>query len=201
MKPLKREHAACIIAWSAALLIPAAVILGIGLPWWDRLGELERKISANEQQLTRYQRLIASLPRLRAELEQERTNKEVKAFYYEAQTPALAGAQVQRELQEMVRDTGARLVNSQFIPAGAEEQPPRVRVRAQFQGETDDLLDVLFAIQQARPFLFVDQMSVRSTARRQTRRLRGRRRVVRSQAQGQLTVRLDIYGYALGESQ
>jgi general secretion pathway protein M len=106
----------------------------------------------------------------------------------------------------MVRESGARLINAQFLPAGAEEQPPRVRIRTQFQGETEALLDVLLQIEQARPFLFVDQISVRASARRAAvrpnRRLRGRRAPPSArQNQGQLTIRLDVFGYALGGNQ
>jgi general secretion pathway protein M len=79
-----------------------------------------------------------------------------------------------------------------------EEQPQRVRIRTQLQGTTDELLDVLYRIESARPFLFVDQMSIRSTSpRRSTIRRRVSQRRV-EQNVGQLTVRLDIFGYILG---
>jgi general secretion pathway protein M len=200
----KRKYLSCTLAWSAILLLPIGVIFGVGVPWWERVAELDRQIATGEDKIHRYQRLIASLPRLQAELEQERSNEEVKAFYYEAETPALAGAQLQREVQDMVREAGARLINAQFLPAGADEQPPRVRIRTQLQGKTDALLDVLFEIERARPFLFVDQMSVRASARRTSRtshRAQGRRTPVRTRRnQGQLTIRLDVFGYALGEN-
>lgn len=200
----KRRKITCLLAWLATVLIPFGTLLGIGLPWWERTSDLERQIASKEEQLFRYRRLIASLPRLRAELEQERNNEDFKAFYYEAETPALAGAQLQRELKDLVHAAGARLVNAQFLPAGAGEQPPRVRIRTQLQGKTEELLDLLFALEQARPFLFVDQMSVRSTTRRTTRatrRARGRRASARNQSQGQLTIRLDVFGYSLGGTQ
>lgn len=205
MTPTVTKRGACILAWSAVILIPLTIWLGLGLPWHERIGQQDTEISIHEDQILRYRRLLVSVPRLRAELDQERSNEDVKAFYYDAETPALAGAELQRELQDMVRSAGARLINTQFLPAGAEERPPRVRIRTQLQGDTAALLDVLFQIEQARPFLFVDQMSVRSTSRgataaqRNTRtRSRARRTPSRSKPPGQLTIRLDIFGYALG---
>jgi general secretion pathway protein M len=192
---------ACIIAWGLALLIPAVLVAGIGWPWMQRIEALEREITTGEDQLLRYRRLIATLPALRAELEQVRSNEAVKAFYYDAPTPQLAGAQLQREIQDMVKQAGARLVSAQVLPAKPEEQPPKVSIRTQIQGDTEALFEVLYRIEQARPFLFVDQLSVRSTARRVVRspaRVRGRRTPVRRPPQTQLTVRLDIFGYALG---
>jgi general secretion pathway protein M len=192
----------CLLAWGLAVLIPAILIVGVGWPWLNRVSSLDMGISNAEEQLTRYKRLIATLPGLQAELEQVLSNEDVKAFYYDAATPQLAGAQMQRELQDMVKQAGARLVSAQILPSDAEKQPPKVSIRAQIQGGTDALLDVLYQIEHARPFLFVDQLSVRATARpalRRTPRLRGRRLPARQQPQGQLTVRLDVFGYALGE--
>ena len=143
MTAVRSKRGTCILVWVATLLIPASLILGVGWPWMERVSELDREISSHEDQILRYRRLLATLPRLRSELDQERSNEDLKAFYYDAQTPALAGAQLQRELQDMVRGAGARLVNTQFLPAGSEEQPPRVQVRTQLQGKTPALLDVL----------------------------------------------------------
>jgi len=201
------KKGACALAWTAALIIPAALVLGIGWPWLQYVGNLEREIESLDDQTTRYRRLLQTLPGLQSELDQVRSNEDVKDFYFDAKTPALAGAQLQREVQTMVKSSGGRVVSTQLLGSPEDEQPPRVRVRAQIQGKTEALLEILYDLEKARPFLFVDQMSIRSTARRtaanRNRGVRGRRRhrSVRRQPQGQLTVRLDVFGYALGDAQ
>lgn len=190
---------ACILAWGLAILIPVVLVAGVGWPWLERRGELDRKVAADQDQLQRYRRLIATLPGLKAELERTRNNQDVKTLYYDAPTPQLAGAQLQREVQDMVREAGAQLVSTQVLPANEDEQPPRVSVRTQIRGETEALLDVLYRIEHARPFLFVDQLSVRTSARRATPRrspVRGRASAARRRPDTALTVRLDIFGYA-----
>jgi len=195
----------CVLAWASALAIFAALALGIGWPWVEQVANLEREIASLDDQTSRYRRLIQTLPALREELDKVRSNEDVKDFYFKAKTPALAGAQIQREVQKIVNASGGRLVSTQVLASDENEQPPKVRVRAQIQGKTDALMDILYDLEKARPFLFVDQMSVRSTARRTVAgrnpgvRGRQRRRSIRRQPEGQLTVRLDVFGYALGE--
>jgi general secretion pathway protein M len=196
---------ACALAWGLALGIPVLLILAAALPWWQRMHGLDEQLSRGADQLARYQRLVATLPGLRAELTRELANDDFKAFYFDAETPALAGAGLQSEVQEMVRAAGARPISTQILPLDPDEQPPRVRIRTQLQGTTDELLEVLYRVEEARPFLFVDQMSIRSTTPRARPSRRSARRAVRQRAPnmqvGQLTVRLDIFGYALGRAQ
>ena len=202
MSPRSSDRLSCVLAWGLALLIPLLLILSVVLPWSQRLQALDDQLERGTDQLQRYQRLVATLPGLRVELEREQANDDFKAFYFDAETPALAGARLQSEVQEVVRAAGARPISTQILPVDEDEQPPRVRIRTQLQGTTDELLDVLYRIEESRPFLFIDQMSIRSTTPRAAPVRRSSRRVVRrspSQAQvGQLTVRLDIFGYSLG---
>jgi general secretion pathway protein M len=188
----------CIGAWAVTLLLPLLLLAAILLPWWLRLHELEVQRERSLDQLYRYQRLVATLPGLRAELAREQANDDFKAFYFDAETPALAGARLQSEVQEMVRSAGARPISTQILPADQDEQPPRVRIRTQLQGSTDQLLDVLYRIESARPFLFVDQLSIRSTTPRAAPVRRGVARHAIGRDVGELTVRLDIFGFILG---
>jgi general secretion pathway protein M len=188
----------CIGAWVVALLIPLLLLAAVVLPWWLRLHELDVQRERSLDQLHRYQRLVATLPGLRAELASEQANDDFKAFYFDAETPALAGARLQSEVQEVVRTAGARPISTQILPADQQEQPPRVRIRTQLQGSTDQLLDVLYRIESARPFLFVDQLSIRSTTPRAAPVRRGVVRRTIGREVGELTVRLDIFGFILG---
>jgi len=190
--------AACLLAWLVTLLVPVALLLGIALPWQKRMADLAQQTQETRGRIERYERLLATIPRLKAELDRERNNEDVKAFYFNAPTAALAGAQLQGTIQEMVQAAGARLVNSQFLPAEGDKQPPKVSIRAQIQGDTQALLDVLYSIEQARPFLFVDQLSVRSTTRRERRDRRNPGENPSVQTRQELTIRLDVFGYALG---
>jgi general secretion pathway protein M len=194
--------ARCVLAWVTVLLIPVTLALVVAWPWAERMGALDLEIDNARDQITRYQRLVATLPALRAELEQVNNNPDLQAFYFHAATPTLAGAALQQKVQDMVKATGGRLVSTQMLPAVPNEKPPTVRVRIQLQGSTDQLFDLLYQIEEARPFLFVDQVSIRSMVqpeRSAATEPAGRARRPRPRPPTEdLTVRLDIFGFALG---
>jgi general secretion pathway protein M len=201
MKTLSRSKIVCGLAWVLLLSVPLLVVGGLAIAWSGEMSGLSARIADSEDQLTRYRRLIRTLPDLRAELERVRANESFKAFYFNAPTPALAGAELQRQVQDIVTAAGGRLISTQILPGPPEESPPRVRVRTQIQGSTETLLDVLYNLEQARPFLFVDQVSVRSSARPQQPAADPRGRAIRRppvNPAGELTVRLDIFGFTLG---
>lgn len=192
------QRRTCILALSALVLLPLVVAALIAVSWVKEMRRLDDAIETDLARLVRYQQLVAALPALRAALEEEKENDSYKAFYFDADTPSIAGAQLQSEVQEMVRAAGARPVSAQILPSGENVDPPQVRVRIQLQGTTEQLFDVLYRVESARPFLMIDQLSVRSQAR--SNQNFGRRSVRRARElddQGQLTVRLDIFGYFL----
>ena len=195
--PTKRQ---CALLWAAAVLVPMLLIAAVAWPWSAQNRQLDDDLARGLDQLGRYRHLIATLPSLRAELEKVNSNQEFKAFYFEAPTAALAGAELQRKVQDIVTAAKGRLISTQLLPEEKEEQPARVRLRVQIQGATDTLLEILYQLDVARPFLFVEQLSVRSSARpelpAQTARGQPQRRPPINEA-GELTVRLDVFGFAL----
>ena len=195
------DRSLCLGLLGAALLLPILLVAAIAIPWLGRISELDETIVSHTDQLQRYQRLVSTLPALQAELEQARTNDAFEAFYFKAPTQALAGAQLQTQVQEIVTAASGRLISTQILPPEGQETPPRIRVRTQIQGSTETLMEMLYRLEQARPFLFVERLSVRSSARpiEAANPAMARRRLVADQG-GELTVRLDIYGYVLGGS-
>lgn len=199
---MNAEHAdrrRCALLWGALVAAAVIVLASVLLPWTLQLRQLEQEIAAKRDQAARYQRLVSTLPAVRAALARERDTDTLDELSFAAETPALAGAQVQRTLQEMVREANARPISAQILPVDAQDQPPRVSVRIQLQSDTAQLLDLLLKLEQARPLLFVDQMSIRSSARPESEgQRRARRRRSPANDAGDLTVRIDVYGYSTG---
>ncbi|NCA70796.1 MAG: general secretion pathway protein GspM [Sphingobacteriia bacterium] len=191
----------CILVGLTLILAPLLVIGALALYWNSQMQTLTTAIEERSDQLTRFRRMIGTLPALRAEIDRVRANDTFKAYYFDAGTAALAGAQLQQRIQDIVTAAEGRLISTQLLPELPDEQPSRVRVRTQIQGTTETLLDVLYEIEQARPFLFVEQVSVRSSARVMPPAVGPRARQIRRpmpNAGGELTIRLDVFGFTLG---
>ncbi|MBN2887484.1 MAG: general secretion pathway protein GspM, partial [Chromatiaceae bacterium] len=127
----------CALVLGLALGALLLLLLAIVLPWAQALVALDEDIAAKSDQLARFQRLGATLPVLRTELDSVRANEDFKAFYFSASTSALAGAALQSRVQEIVNQAEGRLVSTQILPEARGEEPARVRVRAQIQGSTE----------------------------------------------------------------
>jgi general secretion pathway protein M len=189
----------CILFWGASVTSLIFTLTAVLVPWVLQLRALDQAIESKRDQVTRYQRLVSTLPEVRDALARERETDNLEELSFNAETPALAGAQVQRALQEMLREANARPISAQILPVDAQHQPPRVSVRIQLQSDTAQLLELLLKLEQARPLLFVDQMSIRSSARPESStQRRVRRRRSPADDAGDLTVRLDVYGYSTG---
>lgn len=182
------------------MALPLALLLAVFVPWAQRIDTLDTQMQRDVERLQRYRQLRASLPALRTELAREQERDEYRAFYFIDKTPVLAGARIQGVLQNMVQEIGARSVSTQMLTVDERERPPRVIIRSQLQGSSEQLLELLLEIENARPFLFVDQMSIRTTARSNagTRGRPSRGRNAADSNMDNLVVRLDVFGYVLG---
>jgi general secretion pathway protein M len=196
-----RPKGRCVLVWLILVGAPLLLLFAVGAPWASRLATLNETIADREDQLSRFQRLIRSMPQLRSELERTRNDEAFQAFYFKAATQALAGAQLQTRIQEIVNSASGRLISIQILPEEKQDGPPRIQVRTQVQGSTETLLDVLYQLEQARPFLFVERLSIRSSARAVTTPggdVVRRATPPAASSGGELTLRLDIFGFVLG---
>ncbi|PQJ96574.1 general secretion pathway protein GspM [Chromatium okenii] len=191
----------CAAIWTLVLLLVLALGAGLVLPWITQIAELDQRIATSSEQLMRYQRLVQTLPAIKAELAQAQNHEAVEAFYFKAPTAALIGAQLQTQVQEIVAAAEGRLISTQLLPEDKNQTPPQVRVRTQIQGTMNTLREVLERLAQAQPLLFVEQLSVRSSARAEPVRPVGRAprqgMMPPTNPAGELTLQLDILGFVL----
>ena len=189
---LRSRLSRCALSLLGTVLAVVLVVAGVVVPWFDRNQRYEEEIDKLTDQLGRYQRMLASLPGLQTTLEQIKADPALGSLYFEGETANLAAAALQNRLKQIVEGAGGALVSSQLLPTHDQSGNSTVNVSLRLSCSTEELQEILYKIESARPLLFIDTLSVRSQQRR--RSVTGRRGQPPEVARD-LSVRVDVYGY------
>lgn len=93
------------------------------------------------------------------------------SLFVSAPDSALAAAVVQNRLKALARRYGLRLASNAPAPGGQEAGYEKIRVQARLQGPYAAAVRLLHALEQGRPVLFIERLTLYSragTARRGT---------------------------------
>lgn len=190
--PLRR-----LIAISLLLLVFAFLgIYGVA-PWFEHITQRQTRVEMLQRQLLGNQTLLANEGAIDDDLARIELLSGEQALLFSSPKPALAAADLREFIGEVVADSGGQLVSVQEYEADNLPGTRAIGLRAHLTGEAQNLSDILYALETARPAIFIDKLTV-STSRRATvrnsRRLRARPNssVVRRSS---LDIRLDLSAY------
>ncbi len=179
-------------------LIVAVVVFGAGEP-------LLRQKSEYGAAAARYERLIADYASRRvdkaalmASADQLRRDQATRTAFIAAKNATLAAAGIQGRVRRLVEVAGGKVMSSQILKPDSTELFEKVTVRGNMRTTIETLQQVLYQLEADKPYLFVDNILIRSSPRKTTRRNRSRART-RTTAEGILNVRFDVSGYRWGK--
>jgi general secretion pathway protein M len=176
---------------AAVALLVAAVAFAYLLvvpPLLANFGESKEAILAARDLLGRYQRIAATRPEYEAQLSEVQQRQGAQGTYLTGNTDALAAAELQNRVKGIIEANDGKLRSIQTVAGKADGDFQRVTIRVQLVAQIASLHRTLYALESARPFLFLDNVDI--SARR------GRRRAKEAEAADpDLTVRFDLYGY------
>jgi len=135
----------------------------------DNVAAIERA----ETLLQRQQALVALQPQLVERLEEERAQAEAVAGYLEGPSDALAAAQLQDRVKEVVEASGGELRSTRILPAETIDSSPgtrRAALRVQMIVSIEGLAEILYELEAGQPYVLIDELSVRSQRERRRRR-------------------------------
>ena len=167
-------------------LIAIVAVLATPLVLVHRHYDLELE-SLNDR-LTRYQRVAASREELTRRLERMRA-LDGRRFYLSNAAPALAAGEIQEMEKSHIEANGGRLASMQIQPARDEGAFRRIAVNVQVLGNIGAIQGILRALETSEPFLFVDNLNVRSLNAETTKDA--------ATPEAGLVVQFDLIGYAI----
>jgi len=187
MNPTQSRRLAILLA----VLAIAAIIAAIAGPVWMAHRWYDRNLAEATDKLERYRRVAAMRPEVAKQLDALR-NKDTRRFFLRSGAAALSGAEASEAIRTLVEGAGARLISVQAPPAKDDGRYRQVTVNVQMTANIFALRKILHAVENHTPYLFVDNLLVRSQVPGNFKPGPG--------AEPEMFVQFDVYGYALPNS-
>lgn len=177
----------------AVLLLVAVLAAAVFAVWYpinQQKIAYQAEISQQQDQLTRYQRTIAQIPVYEAAIK-EAKGLTAKAYFLTSKNNFMGANEIQTVVRRLAGDSGAMLTSMQIpVPTGGEDYR-RVTVAVQMTSTQAAAWQVLHGLQANTPYLFVDNVALRSEA--------GLTYQAMPKVEPMVTVEFDVYGYLPGK--
>jgi hypothetical protein len=166
----------------------AAAIAAIGIPAWLLHRHYNQALEEDFSKLERYRRIAGTRPDIARQLEAMR-GKDPRRFFLRSGAAALSAAEAQEAVRNIVESNGGKLITMQAPVTREEGRYRMVSVNVQMTANIFALRKILDAIDASTPFLFVDNLMVRSQVPGSFRPQPGQ--------EPEMFVQFDLYGYSL----
>ena len=152
-----RQRALAVGLLVAVVVIVLAVVLG---PIVLLHRHYDAAIADTSDRLTRYERIAAQAPELRAALTGMQ-QRDGRRFFLSNTATNLAGAEMQELVKAAVESNGGRITTSQNTTPREDGRFREIGVNVQFFATTPALQKILYAIESHEPYLIVENITVR----------------------------------------
>jgi len=149
----------------------------------------DEEIASRIDHLQRYRKIISAGDSIRAALDRVTKNKGRDHFLKNTGT-ALAASEIQEIAKNLLDANGGKLISMQIAPPRDEDGHRRVSLNVQLSGNMAALRQILYTLETMKPYLLVDNMSIRSQVNSGFRR-------PPDGNEPDLIVGFDLSGYAL----
>jgi general secretion pathway protein M len=157
------------------------------------------QIATLQDRLYRYEQLLAMEPEIN---EKKAIIDAINAdsdLFLKGNKVAIASANLREFVDEAVTAAGGQLISSQGYAAQPVPSATPVGLQLQISGEVRNLVDLLHALEDSRPLIFIDDFTVTSSAAREGISRSDRRAKASRSRSGSLDVRMNIVGFLPGE--
>jgi general secretion pathway protein M len=173
------------LALALLLVTAAGLFTALAGPLLSLHQRYRDSIEQSEDRLTRYKRIVAYKGALQQRLAIMQSRTASQDFYLRNTNPSLAAAGLQEQVKQIIATNGGTLLSTQIMPEHPEGQLVQITVKVAMRGGIDTMQKVFYALESARPFLFLDDVYVRAYSLR-----RGNQMTV-----SEMEIRFDLSGY------
>jgi len=184
----QRSRQAALGLLAAAILV---VIAAIAIPLWMVHRHYDTALAESFDKLERYRRIAATRPQVVREID-AMASRDPRKFFLRSGAAALSAAEAQESIRSLVESSGGRLITMGAPAAREDGRYRQVSVNVQLTANIFALRKILNAIESNTPYLFVDNLTIRTQVPAAFRPGPG--------AEPEMFVQFDISGYAIPAS-
>ncbi len=176
-----------VLAIALLLVVLAVLAVMVYVPWQQAHLHYDTAIADRLDRTARYLRIAAQRENVKKNIALI-AKRDARRFYLKASAPALAAAEVQQMAQAIVEANGLAVESTQF--ASHKDDGPRRKVTINFRlrGQLPAVQKALYELETALPYLYVDNLVIRSSAVRNFRSCPG--------VEPDILVQFDLYAFA-----
>jgi general secretion pathway protein M len=169
-----------------ALVVLAVAIIAI--PFWLLHRHYDLAIDDSLNKLDRYSRIASTRPIVAKELDAMR-GKDTRRFFLRSGAAALSAAEAQEAVRSLVESSGGRLITMQAPVSKDDGHYRQMTANVQLTANIFALRKILHAIENNAPFLFVDNLTIRTQVPGNFKPAPG--------GEPEMFVQFDVSGYSL----
>ena len=177
-----------VAAIALLILVTMLALSAVFVPLWLLNQRYDLAVEDAAALLARYSKIIG----MRDGLQKKATDVkalEANRHFLKSASPALAAAELQEQVKNILDANGAKINSLNILPHKDDGQYRQVSVSLQLSAPMSAVKAMLYALESARPYLFIDNFSVRAPF------FVGVRNDAVSEPE--LVVQFDLTGYAL----
>ena len=181
MTPVQSKLAAIVLLLCAV----AVVVSAIAVPWWLLKRHYDVALEDAITRLQRYSKIAGMHGGLQKKAE-DLKSLNTTSHFLKSSSPALAATELQELVKTILEARGGKINSIQILPHKDEGEYRMVPVALQMAAPQSALRGMLHALESLQPYLFIDNLSIRSPAGNQVRAV-----------EPDVIIQFDLTGYAL----
>jgi general secretion pathway protein M len=156
LTPTQSRVAALGILFLVGILVIAAVVV----PMWLLNQRYGAAVDDASGRLERYSRVVGMREGLLQKAQEVKALETARHFLKSA-SPALAASELQELVTVILEQNGGKLSSIQILPHKDDGPYRQISLSLQFNAQLSAVKAVLHALESARPYLFIDNMTIR----------------------------------------
>jgi len=176
------------IAVGLLVVVVVAVVAAIAVPEWLLHRHYDAAVAESVDKLDRFRRIAGTRPQVQRQLEAMAT-RDPRKFFLRSGAAALSAAEAQESIRSLVESSGGRLITMGAPSSRDEGRYRQVTVNVQLTANIFALRKILNTIESNTPYLFVDNLTVRTQVPAAFKPTPG--------GEPDMFVQFDISGYAI----